>query len=240
MHPLSRIVLAARPVAARRRARRSRPLDLAPALARLEERFPDAWELPPREMDGCWLGILERPEHAFDIAVGLREAAWPAALECVLTSIATSQARRDPAALWKRALTRSQEAFAEGDGHRDWFRLELPGRSRADLELAHALARLHAAIMADWTRSRARAVLAYRRHGRQADVARELGVSQQAVSQLLQGARLKDLLRAEDAFRDWLRGSRRPGLWPLARRRDGGEGRSQPPAHPRRPSSGTR
>lgn len=230
MHPLSRIVLAARPVPSPGARRRVRLPDLEEAVDEVRHRWPEVWLLPPRRLDGCWLGILEHPEHAFDLAVGLREEAWPAPVECVVTAVATGRNEHRRDAVWERARLRSQEVFAGGDGRRDWFRLDLPGRTRAEVELVHALARLHAALVADWTDTRARAVRSYRRHGRQKDVARELGVSQQAVSQLLKGARLKDLLQAEDAMRTWLRGARRPGLWALTRRSGGPGQQSSPPA----------
>ena len=56
---------------------------------------------------------------------------------------------------------------------------------------------------------------AYRRLGHQGLVAQELGVSQQAVSQMLLGARFRDLVAAENAMRRWLAPPARTTLWPM-------------------------
>lgn len=84
------------------------------------------------------------------------------------------------------------------------FALSISGWSVADCGLAEELARLHVTLMEDWTDARVKIVAAYRELGRQADVARRLGVTQQAVSAALGKAHFHELVAAEDALRRWL------------------------------------
>ncbi|MHC4838312.1 MAG: hypothetical protein ACYTF3_09045, partial [Planctomycetota bacterium] len=84
--------------------------------------------------------------------------------------------------------------------------------------LADVTAAMHRRMILDLTKQRLQAVRAYRRLGRQAPVAEELGISQQAVSQLLVGARFRLLQRTEDAVAAWLTRPQRTTLWPLKSR----------------------
>lgn len=161
--------------------------------------------------DGALLtAILASAERAFDLAVAASEAVWPARLRCTLAAAPPAGAAgRDEAVRAKAAkLLRGMDRGAV-------LRVDLPGRSAEECTLADAVARLHRSLTADWTEGRWNAVRSYRRLGRQADVARELGVTQQAVSQMLLGARLRELTAAEDAMRSWLSEPRRTTLWPL-------------------------
>lgn len=160
--------------------------------------------------------VLAGAERAFDLAVALGEAAWPVRLRCTLVAAPPAGAAgRDDAVRTKaQKLLRGMERGAA-------LRTDLPGRSAEECALADAVARLHRSLTSDWTESRWQAVRAYRRLGRQADVARELGVTQQAVSQMLLGARLRELVAAEGALRAWLAEPRRTTLWPLKLRGPG-------------------
>lgn len=157
--------------------------------------------------------ILNSAEQAFDLAVALQEAAWPAPLRFTLSAAPPAGAAAKDDAVRARALKqfRGMERGAV-------LRADLPGRSSEECALADALARLHRTLCADWTEGRCKAVRAYRRLRRQADVANELKITQQAVSQMLLGARLRELLAAEDAMRAWLAEPRRTTLWPLKMR----------------------
>lgn len=154
--------------------------------------------------------ILGGAERAFDLAVALGEAAWPIRLRFTLAAAppAGAAGRDDAVRAKAQKLLRGMDRSAA-------LRAELPGRSPEECALADAVARLHRSLTADWTEGRWHAVRAYRRFGRQADVARELGVTQQAISQMLLGARLRELVAAEDALRAWLAEPRRTTLWPL-------------------------
>jgi hypothetical protein len=157
--------------------------------------------------------VLTSAEHAFDLAVALQEAAWPAPLRFTLSAAPPAGAAAKDDAVRARALKqfRGMERGAV-------LRADLPGRSAEECALADALARLHRTLCADWTEGRCKAVRSYRRLRRQADVANELKITQQAVSQMLLGARLRELLAAEDAMRAWLSEPRRTTLWPLKMR----------------------
>lgn len=157
--------------------------------------------------------ILGSAERAFDLAVALQEAVWPASLRFTLAAAPPAGAAAKDEAVRVRALKlyRGMERGAA-------FRADLPGRSPEECALADALARLHRTLCSDWTEGRWKAVRSYRRLRRQADVAEELKITQQAVSQMLLGARLRELLAAEEAMRAWLAEPRRTTLWPLKMR----------------------
>ena len=157
--------------------------------------------------------VLAPPDRAFDLAVALAELGWPQRLRFAFVSAppAGAAAREDAV----RAKARSRLDRLDR-GSVLWC--ELHGRSDDECRLAAGLARLHQVLLLEMTPARRRAWLAFRRHGRQKPVAEELGVSQQAVSQMLNGAHFRDLLAAEASFRDWLRERRIAALWPLRRR----------------------
>jgi hypothetical protein len=154
--------------------------------------------------------VLPSAERAFDLAVALQEAVWPFGLRFTLSAapLAGAAARDEAVRARAQKLFRGMERGAV-------LRCDLPGRSAEECRLADAVARLHRTLCSDWTEGRWQAVRSYRKHGRQADVAQELGVTQQAVSQMLLGARLRELSAAEDALRGWLAEPRRTTLWPL-------------------------
>ena len=174
----------------------------------------EALEGPPRwdEERRAALLILHDPACAFEVVVAAAEILWPARAAWALVELLPGD-ERHPA-----------EAALEhlGRPSRPWLplRLRLSLRPPAELELAEACALLHATLLQAWTPARREAVRAYRRLGRQADVARELGVTQQAVSQMLQGARFRELREVEERLGRWLAGrpAAGPGFWPLGRR----------------------
>lgn len=177
------------------------------------------------EDGGALTAILNSAERAFDLAVALQEATWPTSLRFTLAAAPLAgAASRDEA-----VRARAQKLF-KGMERGAVLRCELPGRSAEECRLADAVARLHRTLTADWTEGRWHAVRSYRCHGRQADVAQELSVTQQAVSQMLLGARLRELSAAEDALRAWLAEPRRTTLWPMKMRGLAGAGAESGPA----------
>ena len=181
---------------------------VGPSLALLKDIF--AAPLHTSEDGATATAILNSAERAFDLAVALQEAAWPVGLRFSLAAAPPAGAAGKDEAVRARAqkLLRGMDRGAA-------FRVELAGRSAEECALADAVARLHRTLTWDWTEGRCLAVRAYRKSPRQADVAQTLGVTQQAVSQMLLGARLRDLMAAEDALRAWLAEPRRTTLWPL-------------------------
>lgn len=183
-----------------------------PRLAEALKPFKDALSAPLQlsEDGAACTAVLGAVERAFDLAVCLAEAAWPAPLRFAIAAAPPAGAAgRDETVRAK--VQKMLRAMPRGAA----LRADLPGRSSEECALADGLARLHRTLCGEWTEGRWKAVRAYRRLGRQADVARELGVSQQAVSQMLLGARLRELAAAEDALRAWLAEPRRTTLWPL-------------------------
>ncbi|NQU50225.1 MAG: hypothetical protein HQ519_16365 [Planctomycetes bacterium] len=154
--------------------------------------------------------VLNNSEKAFDLAVSIAEAAWPTRVRFALIAAPPGGAAGQDDAIRDKAHRVLKKASKKAN-----FHFELSGKSAAEITLAAALCKLHATLLAEWTESRATAVRCYRRHGKQAEVAQELSVSQQAVSQMLLGARFRELVAAEEAMRQWLTGPKRTTLWPL-------------------------
>ncbi len=166
---------------------------------------------PPKLEDEVFTVVLGDAVHAFDRLVDLTERLWPLPLRAVLVSAG----RNAGEGAMQRARQKAREALdrAAKDGAR--FRIQLSGRDEQDAHLAEGLALLHAVITEGWTPTRHQAVRAYRELGRQKDVAGRLEVTQQAVSQMLRGARLRELREVEEAMRGWFAEPTKPGLWPL-------------------------
>lgn len=157
--------------------------------------------------------ILDRLEAAFSVAVALQEAAWPVPLRhALIVSPPAGAAGRDEAVRSKAAVALRTMSRHEA------FRFDLPAKGEDERALADVTAAMHRRMILDLTKQRLQAVRAYRRLGRQAPVAEELGISQQAVSQLLVGARFRLLQRTEDAVAAWLTRPQRTTLWPLKSR----------------------
>jgi len=157
--------------------------------------------------------ILNDSECAFDVAVALQEAAWPTPLRyALIVAPPEGAAGRDEAVRSKAAVTlmaMDRQAV---------FSFDLPSKSEEELLVADSTAALHRTLMLDWTETRLLAVRSYRKHGRQALVAADLKISQQAVSQMLLGASFRRLKSAEDSMRKWLARPQRTMLWPMKRR----------------------
>ncbi len=175
------------------------------------ERLGPAVAAPPKVEDTVFSAVLVAPERAFDALVALEELVWPAPLRGVLVGVG----RHTGEEAQRRARLRATEVLEQAQRDGQPFRFVLPGREEDELALAGACAELHALQLASWTATRQRAVLAYRRLGRQKLVAEEMGVTQQAVSQMLRGARLREILRCERVMGEWFSRPSRPGLWPL-------------------------
>ena len=154
--------------------------------------------------------ILDRLEAAFSVAVALQEAAWPVPLRhALIVSPPAGAAGRDEAVRSKAAVALRAMSRHEA------FRFDLPAKGEDERALADVTASMHRRMILDLTKQRLQAVRAYRRLGRQAPVAEKLGISQQAVSQLLVGARFRLLQRTENAVAAWLTRPQRTTLWPL-------------------------
>ena len=76
--------------------------------------------------------------------------------------------------------------------------------SEVEREMVESLARRHASLVEGWKPAQAAAVAAFRASRTQQKAATRLRVTQQAVSQALKSAHVRDLMLAEAALRDWL------------------------------------
>jgi len=180
-------------------------------LKEVSQRFEDALAGGVKlEENGEVTIVLSDPSRAFDLAVAMQEAVWPVRLRFSITA---------PGPEEEAELRQQARAGLEKIGKGRSFYFQVQGKSKSELRLAQEAAGLHAAIVSEWTPTRAAAVRRYRRLKKQAKVAKEMGISQQAISQMLVGARFRDLASTEDALRDWLTEPAAPGIWPLRRNR---------------------
>jgi len=184
---------------------------LIEAAAQLNERFQQSLSSPAEVGESAITLVLADATAAFDALVCAAEACWPMPVRSVVRSVGHGVG---PAAD-NHARTRALNLMIEAERDRAPFRFIIADRKDGEMRLAEAAALLHSALMAEWTQTRADAVRAYRRLGRQLDVAEALGITQQAVSQMLRGARLRELNELEESMRGWFETEARPGLWPL-------------------------
>lgn len=168
----------------------------------------EAIELDPD--GGILTAVLEESAPIFDLIVAIQEAVWPLRLRAALVTAPPAGAAGATPAIRDKARKQLKRS-----NKRDALSFSWSTRSESEIGLAVAVAQLHSTLLSEWTAARASAVRSYRRLGRQAEVAKELGVSQQAVSQMLLGARFRELKAAEESMRSWLSGPKRTSLWPL-------------------------
>ena len=157
--------------------------------------------------------ILNESTACFDVAVALQEAAWPAPLQHALVSAPPAGAAGQDEAIREKAMKvlRKMKKYAV-------LRVDLPSKSEDEAAMANSIADLHRTIVLNFTETRLAAVRSYRKHKRQANVAADMQVSQQAVSQMILGARWRQLKAAEQTMRDWLKQPQRTMLWPMKSR----------------------
>ena len=179
----------------------------------LTAKFGEDLVSPPSQEGRALVAILARPDVAFDVAVSLMEEVWPSLLRIVF--VTTGHQQSDEAK--HEAHGRAMELLEEAEREQAAFRFQIAGRGPAETQLAESCALLHSTLCQDWTATRAAAVRAYRKLGRQKEVAQQLEITQQAVSQMLRGARYRELAQVEANLRAWLQSPTRPGLWPLGR-----------------------
>ena len=157
--------------------------------------------------------ILNESTACFDVVVALQEAAWPAPLQHALVSAPPAGAAGQDEAVREKAMKvlRKMKKYAV-------LRVDLPSKSEDEVAMANSIADLHRTIVLNFTETRLAAVRSYRKHKRQANVAADMQVSQQAVSQMILGARWRQLKAAEQTMRDWLKQPQRTMLWPMKSR----------------------
>lgn len=180
------------------------------ALSKLTKMNKDGpvWLAPPVTTRGIdeISGVLHSPEHAFDIVVRLNLAIWPQRFRFALGAgeIDVGVKSNNASDMDGSAFHLASDALARGRKNDLGFMVSIPDQPTENCQLLEAAAHLHETFMRAWTPREMQAVAAYRRHGHQADAARQLGVSQQAISDALRRAGMKEMSNAEDAIRAWL------------------------------------
>jgi hypothetical protein len=196
--------------------------ELRRILEDLARRWPDDWLAPPVMVRGIdeISGALASPERAFDAAVRLNVALWPARFRVAVSSgeIDVGWGSADASVLDGSAFHRAADALGRAEANRIPFAIHLEGVDVETAGLVECLAALHGRGLADRSPAQAGVAALYRELGTQQAVARARGISQQAVSKSLRAGRETELRETEDVLRAWL--ARRPrttGWRPAAR-----------------------
>ncbi|MDF1799953.1 MAG: hypothetical protein P1V81_12315 [Planctomycetota bacterium] len=180
-------------------------------LTRLAGAAPGTWLAPPQTTRGLdeVSGVLASAGPAFDLALALNEAVWPAVFRVAVADgeLDVRAQSGDAGAMDGPAFHRAADALARAESEGLDFALDLAGLSLADRELVEATAALHASLRTTWKPSRHRAVVARRRHGTQRAAAEALGITPQTISTALQAAHYEALCRSERAIRGVLEGA---------------------------------
>ncbi|HBF23812.1 MAG TPA: hypothetical protein DDW23_08380 [Planctomycetes bacterium] len=161
------------------------------------------------EEPGIATFVLTDTSKSFDLAVAIQEAMWPSPLAFSIVSSGPEEVSRI-----RNQAIRGLKLVGKGNS----FIFQLQGRSKSETLLAQEVANLHSTIIKEWTPTRTKAVRQYRELKRQVDVAIQMGVSQQAISQMLTGAHYRRLATTEAVLREWLNEPAAPGIWPLRRK----------------------
>lgn len=194
--------------------------DLERAIKQLGARYgrEDAWVAPLVSTQGmdAVSGVLRKPRYAFDIAVALNTMLWPYRFRFALGSgtIDVAWKSNNAAAMDGPAFHRASDGLERARRDELTFAVELPEPSKEVCRLVERLCRLHQVLMQRWSKRAAMTMRAYRHLEAQGEAtntkvtqgkaARELGITQQAISEALTRAHYAELTAAEDAVRTWL------------------------------------
>ncbi|HYC77902.1 MAG TPA: helix-turn-helix domain-containing protein [Planctomycetota bacterium] len=187
------------------------------ATLRRAARDANAWSAPPVTVKGLdeISAIVRRPGRVFDFAVALNLAVWPRRFRFALAAgeVDVAPSGRDAGAADGEAFHRAADALERAKAADAPFVVAAPGLAGDRATLIEALARLHGVLLADVPAGATPVLRALRAapDATQARLARDLGMTQQAVSAALGRARASDLDLAEAALRAALTALPSPG-----------------------------
>ena len=181
---------------------------LGVALDEIENLFLSEWFAPLTRVRGITelAAVLQSPVHAFDIGVSLNLALWPRRFNFALLSgkLDVGLGSGNAAMMDGPVIERAAAMLARAkDDDLPWV-IDLGEEIQAAAALSESCAVMHGLIMSNWSPVRLDVVRVFRACGKQAEVARRLSISQQAVSQSLSRAHIRELNEVERAIRDWL------------------------------------
>jgi len=181
-------------------------------LAAVNEAWRGHWVAPLESTRGLdeVSGVLATRRPAFDVVTTVNVALWPHRFRFAIAdgTLDVVGERGRASDMDGPAFHRTADALARARRDGLPMALALAHGDATELRMAEALAALHHTLVAGWTPTIARAIQLHRPPGgpalTQAEVARELGNTQQAVSDAHRRGHLKTLVQAEDALRAWL------------------------------------
>lgn len=183
----------------------------------------DAWFAPPVTVKGMdeIAGVLSRPQYAFDFLTYMNQLIWPHRIRVAVArgpiDIGLDGDHVDVAALDGPAFHLAAQGMARAKSQDLPFVLEGVGESGvwdpAARNLIESSARVHAALMAEWTETSRQRVMdllrstmrvAGSRPKTQRELAAAARVSEQAYSASLKHAHEKELRLLQDSIRRFL------------------------------------
>lgn len=175
-------------------------------MAHLSERFASVLLAPPVMTRGIdeFSAVFRAPGEVFDFTVALNEQIWPLRFRVGVGvgAIDVAERSRNAARMDGPAFHRAAAALTRARDTETTFAIEAPDAAESDIRAIEALALAHATIADSWTPAVARIVVALRRWPTGSAAARELGITQQAVSRARRRASLAVLQVVERATAD--------------------------------------
>lgn len=150
--------------------------------------------------------VLLRPDLAFSIIADLNERTWPQSFRwgIGLGGIDVARNSGNASAMDGGAFHAASTALRRALSDKLPLAIEAKPWNPLTITAMEQSARLHVAIVQDWSKAAASAAAQYRKYGTQQQVADSLGISVQAVSKSLHRARYHELREFERMMQDWL------------------------------------
>lgn len=178
---------------------------LQTVLSGVASEYADQWLAPLTPTKGLdeISGVLVGAERAFDIIVAINEVIWPQHFRFALATggIDIAVDSGNAALMDGEVFHHAATALARAREQRLPLGLHFTDVDNRITALIEQLASLRHCIVADWTKAQAGTVRLYRTGVNQAQVAAQLGVTQQTVNGHLRKARWREVTAAERAIR---------------------------------------
>jgi lambda repressor-like predicted transcriptional regulator len=182
--------------------------NLIATIEEIRSSYPTDWIAPLARVRGITelAAVLTTPANAFAMGVGLNITIWPQRYRFALVQgeLDMGLESGNVALMDGPALGTAFTLLSRAKDQDLPWTIDLGDQLVESCRLFESAAAMHSLITANWSPVRLDIVREFRKSGTQAEVARQLNISQQAVSQALSRAHIRQLLAVEDAIHDWL------------------------------------